>query len=104
MTDMVSGIVSREDPSRHRAGPAAWLVLSPLLAWLLLWVVLPTLILVFYSFLTGNGISEVSATYTLSNYRRALAPVYLDVFVRSIGYAGLTTVLCLLIGYPVAYH
>lgn len=87
-----------------RAGLAAWLLLSPLLAWLLLWVVGPTVVLLVSSFLTGSGVGEVSSTLTLGNYRRALAPVYFQVFVRSIGYAGLTTLLCLLVGYPVAYH
>ena len=104
MTDALTPSDSEARQPARRPGLAAWLLISPLLAWLLLWVVLPTLILLVYSFFTGVGVSEVSTAFTLSNFRRALAPVYLDVFLRSIGYAGLTTVLCLLVGYPVAYH
>jgi spermidine/putrescine transport system permease protein len=75
-----------------------------LLAWLLLFVVAPTFILFVYSFFRGTGVSEVRGTFTLDNYRRAIGSVYLDVLLRSIAYAGLTTALCLLVGYPVAYH
>lgn len=39
----------------------------------------------------------------LQNYVRALDPLYLAVIGRSIGLAAATTVLCLLVGYPVAY-
>lgn len=104
MTDVLAPIAPGAEQPERRAGPAAWVLLSPLLAWLLLWVVGPTIILLVNSFFTGAGIGEVRMGLTLNNYRRALAPVYLAVFVRSIGYAGLTTVLCLLVGYPVAYH
>lgn len=84
-------------------GAAAWLLLSPLLLWLLLFVVTPTAILLVYSFFRGTGSVDVVATFTLENYRRAAGPVYRDVLLRSIEYAALTTALCLLIGYPVAY-
>jgi len=86
------------------ARPAAWELLSPLLAWLVLFVVAPTLILFVYSFFRGTGVSEFRVTFTLDNYRRALGSIYLDVLLRSITYAALTTALCLLVGYPVAYH
>jgi spermidine/putrescine transport system permease protein len=39
----------------------------------------------------------------LGNYRRALEPLYLSILARSVGLAAVTTGLCLLIGYPVAY-
>jgi spermidine/putrescine transport system permease protein len=42
-------------------------------------------------------------SFTLDNYRRVLDPIYLHIFWRSIVYAGLTTVICVVIGYPVAY-
>ena len=92
------------EPPTRPAGPAAWALLTPLLAWLLLFVVAPTLILVVYSFFRGTGVSEVQATFTWDNYRRAVGSVYVDVFLRSIGYAAMTTSLCLIVGYPVAYY
>lgn len=90
--------------SPRRPGLAAWALLSPLLAWLILFVVAPTLILLVYSFFRGEGLGEVRATFTLYNYRRALGGVYLRIFGWSLLYAALTTALCLVIGYPVAYY
>jgi spermidine/putrescine transport system permease protein len=41
--------------------------------------------------------------FTLENYAGVLDPVYMQIVIRSIGYATITTVLCLAMGYPVAY-
>jgi spermidine/putrescine transport system permease protein len=41
--------------------------------------------------------------WTAANYVRALEPLYVRILLRSLGLAGLTTVLCLLVGWPVAY-
>jgi spermidine/putrescine transport system permease protein len=39
----------------------------------------------------------------LSNYIRSLEPIYIEIYARSLWMAMLTTALCLLIGYPIAY-
>jgi spermidine/putrescine transport system permease protein len=80
-----------------------WLLLSPLLAWLLAFVVAPTAILLIYSFAERDELGRVMVTFSLDNYRRVFEPVYLGVFGRSIGYAALTTVICIVLGYPVAW-
>src|SRR5256885_3498391 len=41
--------------------------------------------------------------WSLDNYRRALEPLYLAILARSLGLALATTLLCLLLAYPVAY-
>ena len=87
----------------RRAAWQKWAMLSPLLLWLLLFVVAPTAILLVYSFFRGQGNSEVRYTFTIDNYFRCFSRPYLRVFARSLEYAALTTALCLLIGYPVAY-
>ncbi len=87
-----------------RPGVRAWALFAPLAAWLVLFVVAPTAILLVYSFFRGIGVGEVEATFTPSNYSRIFSPAYLRVFVRSVEYAGATTVLCALVGYPVAYY
>ena len=81
----------------------AWLLLVPMVAWLVLFVVIPTAILLVYSFCERDEVGRVLFSFTLDNYRRVADPVYLRIFTRSIGYAGLTTVICILVGYPVAY-
>ena len=81
-----------------------WLLLSPLLLWLACFVVAPTAILFLYSFCQRDELGLVVWEFSWENYLRIADPVYLKIFGRSLWYAGLTTVLCLLIGYPVAYY
>jgi spermidine/putrescine transport system permease protein len=91
------------DGSRRRPRLLAWLLLAPLLVWLLAFVVVPTAILFVYSFCERDEIGRVVYHFTLDNYRRVFEPVYLRIFWRSIAYAGLTTGICVVVGYPVAY-
>ena len=87
-----------------RPGTLAWLLLAPLLAWLALFVVVPALLLLGCSLGERDEFGQVIWGFSLENYARLLDPVYLRIFLRSLGFAALTTGLCLLIGYPVAYH
>jgi len=91
------------DSGRRRPRLIAWLLLAPMLVWLLAFVVVPAAILFVYSFCERDEIGRVVFTFTLDNYRRVLDGVYLHIFWRSIAYAALTTVICVVIGYPVAY-
>src|SRR5262245_9653113 len=57
-----------------------------------------------YSFGQRGALGGVTfTTLTLENYAGVLDPVYLRILIRSLLYAGITTALCLLAGYPVAY-
>ncbi|MDX2081217.1 MAG: ABC transporter permease [Terrimicrobiaceae bacterium] len=89
----------------HRRKPAlgAWLVLAPLLAWLILFVVIPTIMLVVVSFATRDSLGRVVYDFSFANYERAFQWTWLRVFLQSIWYAFLTTVICVVVGYPVAY-
>ena len=82
-------------------GPFALLFGAPAL-WLLLFFLVPLAIVWAYSFGRPTGLTDIAITGTLSNYARAIEPLYLGIFVKSIGFAALTTVLCLVIGFPVA--
>lgn len=84
-------------------GAAGWLLLAPLLAWVLAFVVAPAAIMLVYSFGRRGTLGGVVLGFTLDNYATVLDPTYLQVIVRSIAYAGLTTVICLAAGYPVAF-
>jgi spermidine/putrescine transport system permease protein len=85
----------------RRAAP--WYLVAPLAGWLVAFVVAPALILVAYSFATRDELGRVIFAFSFENYRRVFDPVYLGIFARSVGYAALTTLLCALIGYPVAW-
>ncbi|MFN7175603.1 MAG: ABC transporter permease [Thermaurantiacus sp.] len=86
-----------------RTQPAALaILLAPPLGWFLLFFVAPMAIVWAYSFGTNVGAAEVAISGTFANYGRALEPIYLGIFGRSIAIAGLATLLCLAIGFPVA--
>jgi spermidine/putrescine transport system permease protein len=84
-------------------GRMGWLLALPMFAWLAVFVIAPTLILFVYSFCQRDEMGELVYGFTWENYRRVLDPTYLYIFGRSIWYAALTTALCIVIGYPVAY-
>jgi spermidine/putrescine transport system permease protein len=77
-------------------------VLGPPLAWLLLFFLIPLTIVWVYSFGTNVGLTEIVFTGTFSNYARAIEPLYVGIFLKSVGVAGITTLLCLIVGFPVA--
>ncbi|MFM8753097.1 MAG: ABC transporter permease [Phenylobacterium sp.] len=77
-------------------------VLGPPLFWLVLFFLIPMGIVWLYSFGENRGLTEIALTGTFSNYLRALDPLYLMIFAKSVGIAALTTLICLIIGFPVA--
>jgi spermidine/putrescine transport system permease protein len=77
-------------------------VLSPPALWLLLFFLVPMGVIWVYSFGENRGLTEIALTGTFANYARALQPLYLGIFFKSAIVAGLTTLLCLVIGFPVA--
>ncbi|MGE0488844.1 MAG: ABC transporter permease [Vulcanimicrobiota bacterium] len=82
---------------------APWLLLAPFLLWNVCFVLGPLLTVVLQSLHPMSDEYEILSSWTLSNYQRALSVDYLPTLLRSVLYAGLTTVLCLLLGYPLAY-
>ncbi|MDF9826686.1 spermidine/putrescine transport system permease protein [Ereboglobus sp. PH5-5] len=80
-----------------------WLLITPMVLWLVLFVVAPLLILLVYSFCQRDDMGRIVYTFTLDNYQRAFDPIYLRILWRSVLYAAITTVLCIAIGYPVAW-
>ncbi|MGF2687596.1 spermidine/putrescine ABC transporter permease PotB [Marinobacter sp. DUT-3] len=71
--------------------------------WLLLLVLTPNLLVVGASVMSRDAASFLSLPLNLDSYRRLLDPLYLEVFLHSLYMAGVTTALCLLIGYPFAW-
>jgi spermidine/putrescine transport system permease protein len=84
-------------------GRAGWLLLFPLIAWALAFVIAPAVIMLIYSFARRGTLGGVVLAFTLENYAAVLDPVYLQIGIRSILYAAITTLVCLAAGYPVAY-
>jgi spermidine/putrescine transport system permease protein len=72
--------------------------------WLLLLFVLPVILVLALSFGYTDDLGEAIYDTRLDNYERLIDPDYVPVLVRSVGFAAAAVVLCLLIGYPVAYY
>ena len=76
--------------------------LLPPALWLTAFFVLPLSLLWLFSFGEKSGITGIDITWTLANYARALEPLYLGIFLKSLWIAGATALICLIIGLPVA--
>jgi len=79
------------------------LLLLPGALWLVLLFVIPFGVVVAMSFGTTDIIGRPIFGWHPENYALVVDPSYVPVLVRSAIFAVTTTVLCLLIGYPVAY-
>jgi spermidine/putrescine transport system permease protein len=89
-------------PARLRKAALPYLLLLPGLGWLLLFFAVPLGIMFLESLKTGTIDTGFRLTWEFSNYSDALSD-YNEQFLRSFEYAGLATLIALMIGYPLAY-
>lgn len=76
---------------------------TPYIIWIFIMIVVPMLLIVLYAF-TDGGNSVANIRFTFANFARFFSDtVFLNVLKRSLYIALITTVICILIGYPVAY-
>jgi spermidine/putrescine transport system permease protein len=68
---------------------------APHLVWMVLFIVAPMLFVLYFAFTDAEGNFSLSNITSLSQYS--------NVFILSIAFALIATVVCLLIGYPLAY-
>lgn len=75
----------------------------PYLVWAAVLIVIPMLIIVFYAF-TNSGNDILTVRITLQNFVRFFSDkLFIEVLLRSLKIALVTTLICILIGYPAAY-
>ena len=88
----------------RRTGWTGYLLLVPGGLWLVLFFLVPTVTMVTSSLYdpAGSLATGYSMTGHVANFTDAWAD-YADTFLRSLWYAGLATVACVLLGYPLAY-
>ncbi len=87
-----------------RRNPGPFFALgAPPTFWLLLFFLIPIGIIWAFSFGEKSGIIDIEITGTLANYDRAFEAVYLQIMMKSLVMAGLTTVICVGVGFPVAF-
>ncbi len=90
-----------EQPASRARGMFA-VVFAPPSVWLTAFFLVPLAIIWAYSFGHNTSLTQIGVTGTFANYAHALKPLYLGIFWKSFWFAGLTTVLCLIAGFPVA--
>lgn len=71
--------------------------------WSLVFIVFPLFLILVYAFNSSSGMRLEGYGITFDNFRRVFEPLYIKIFFVSILLAIASTVLCVLIGYPVAY-
>ena len=82
-----------------RFSQLAW----PYMIWVILMILLPMLLILFYS-LTTSGNDIINFTFTLDHFKKFFTdPDFLLVLWRSLTIAVKTTIICVILGYPVAY-
>jgi spermidine/putrescine transport system permease protein len=90
-------------PRTRRERLSLGVLLSPTLFWLSLFFIIPLLIIFIYSFLDRGTYGGIEWTFQIDNYIRFADPLYLRIFGRSLMIAVVTTTICLVLGYPMAY-
>ena len=76
---------------------------GPVSLWMILFVTIPLMYIIFISFMSRGVFGDVVYKPTTESYTTILDPTYFKVIVKSLQAAGITTLLCILIGYPFAY-
>lgn len=71
------------------------------LFWGLIFIVLPLFLILAHALSSNTDLSEFA--FTLDNFSRSFEPLYVKILITSLILAGLSTILCLIVGYPVAY-
>jgi spermidine/putrescine transport system permease protein len=70
---------------------------APHIAWSVLFIIAPLVFVAYYAFTDADG------AFTLANVSSFFTEKYLLIFFRSLKLAVIATLICLLLGYPIAY-
>lgn len=76
--------------------------LLPAVVWTALFFAAPLLIVCAYAFLTRGDYGGVELPWTLESFSRVVDPLYGAILWRSVWIAGVSTVLCVVLGFPLA--
>ncbi len=80
------------------------LLIAPSMLWLGFFFIIPMLIVVAVSFAARTPYGQVVFNWNINNYLRFLEPLYLSIFAQTLIVALVTTVVTILMGYPLAYY
>ena len=89
--------------SSQRPSARAWALMAPGTLWLLVFFLVPLVFMLSYSFMPRGIYGGVESGFTMEHYARFFDSLYLTILLRTVVYAVVCTVVCLGMGYPVAY-
>ncbi len=75
----------------------------PYILWIGIFIVIPLFLIMYFAFTVGNSQDFNMFEISLSNFKRFFTPIYLKVLGRSVNLALISTLICLGLGYPMAY-
>jgi spermidine/putrescine transport system permease protein len=78
-------------------------LLGPAAFWLVVFFLVPLLLILAYSFGTSGVYGGLTLGFNPGNYLKVFDPLYLEITVRTLIIAFINTLLCLALGYPLAY-
>ena len=81
-------------PKTDRRSPLQKIAAAPHIVWMILFIVAPMIFVLYFAFTDENGFSFANISGLTQ---------YSNVFILSIAFALIATVICLIIGYPLAY-
>jgi spermidine/putrescine transport system permease protein len=70
--------------------------------WIIVFFTLPLLIVWVYSFAARGPQGQIIYDFSFDSYLRALEPIHLKILLKSLWIAAISTVICLVIGFPMA--
>ncbi|MGL4571294.1 MAG: ABC transporter permease [Clostridium sp.] len=76
------------------------LAASPYIIWSAIFIIVPLLMILFFSLTIDT---DTGYKFSLENFSRLMNPLYFKIFGRSLSLALISTAVCLILGYPVAY-
>lgn len=88
--------MKHDDPFKHFSLSISWI-------WLMIFALMPFCLVTIASLLTHDENHLVTLPTTFFNYLQLDNSVYLRIFKKSFYLAGCSTIICLFLGYPVAY-
>ena len=75
----------------------------PYFLWLGIFILIPLLLVAYFAFTTGDSQNFQTFSFSLDNFKRFFTPIYLNVLYKSVNLALISTIICLVLGYPLAY-
>lgn len=75
----------------------------PYILWMAIFILIPLLLVVYFAFTTGDSQNFSTFQFSLQNFKKFFSKTYLEVLLRSINLSLISTIITLIVGYPIAY-